>query len=217
MSVAAEDREGFAAFLLRMRAKGITRKDLIAAVESIPRRNFVPGQWQSAVWSDRMIPIPCGEAAEGIDIQVQVVNALALEPHHRVLEIGTGTGYTAALMSRLAARVVSIDRYRTLIEQARHRFETLGIRNVMLRQADAAKGLHGEGPFDRIVSWAAFDTLPRHFVDQLTSGGIMTAPIGPGDGKQELVRLTKVGSRFDREEIGAVRLQPLLPGVAVRI
>ncbi len=217
MSVTAEDREGFAAFLLRLRGKGITRKELVSAVEALPRRNFVSGQWQSAVWSDRMIPIGCGEAAEGLDLQVQVVNALALEPHHRVLEIGTGSGYTAALIARFAARVVSVDRYRTLIEQARHRLDSLGVNNVILRQADAAKGLQGEGPFDRIVSWVAFDALPRNFVDQLTSGGIMVAPIGPGDGEQMLARLTKVGSRFDREDIGTVRLQPLLPGMAAKI
>ena len=217
MSVAVEDREGFAAFLLRMRGRGITRKEFISAVESVPRRNFVSGQWHEAAWSDRMIPIACGEALEGLDLQAQIIHALALEPHHKVLEIGTGSGFTAALMSRLASRIVSVDRYKTLVDQARQRLDALAIGNVIVRQADAMKGLPGEGPFDRIIAWTAFDNLPRTFVDQLTSGGVMIAPIGPGDDVQALARLSKVGSRFDREDIGKVRLQPVLPGIASKI
>ncbi|MFN3549873.1 MAG: protein-L-isoaspartate(D-aspartate) O-methyltransferase [Mesorhizobium sp.] len=217
MSAVADEREGFAAFLLRMRGKGIVAKDLISAIEQVPRRNFIGAQWQSAVWSDRLVPIACGEVIEGIDLQAQVINALSLDPQHRVLEIGTGSGFTAAVMARLCARVVSIDRYRTLVEQARHRIDALGIGNVILRQADANGGMAGEGPFDRIVSWAAFESMPRSYVDQLASGGIMIAPIGPGDGEQAVARLTKVGSRFERHDIGKVRLQPLLPGLAARL
>lgn len=217
MNASAADREGFAAFLLRMRSVGIGGKPLIAAVESVPRRNFVSGLWQSAVWDDRMIPIECGETMEGVDLQARMIDALGIEDQNRVLEIGTGSGYTAALMSKLAARVISVDRYKTLIDLARHRYEVLGVTNVILRQGDAGKGLAGEGPFDRIISWAAFDSLPRSFVDQLSSGGVMIAPIGPGDGPQAIARLTKVGSRFDREDIGTVRLQPILSGVAAVI
>jgi protein-L-isoaspartate(D-aspartate) O-methyltransferase len=117
-------------------------------------------------------------------------------------------------MSRLAARVVTIDRYKTLTEQARQRFEALGIGNVIARQADGSNGLANEGPFDRIVAWAAFDSLPRFLLDQLSSGGVVIAPIGPEEGEQVLAKLTKVGSRFEREDIGIVRLQPILRSVA---
>jgi protein-L-isoaspartate(D-aspartate) O-methyltransferase len=146
-----------------------------------------------------------------------VIAALAIEPGNRVLEIGTGSGYTAAIMSRLAARVVTVDRYKTLIEQAKQRFEALGIGNVFARQADASNGLPNEGPFDRIVAWVAFDSLPRFLLDQLSSGGIVIAPIGPEEGEQVLAKLTKVGSRFEREDIGMVRLQPILRSVAAVI
>ena len=115
------------------------------------------------------------------------------------------------------ARVVTIDRYKTLIEQARQRFEALGIGNVIARQADGSNGLASEGPFDRIVVWAAFDSLPRFLLDQLSSGGIVIAPIGPEEGEQVLAKLTKVGSRFEREDIGRVRFQPILPGIAARL
>ena len=212
-----DDREGFAAFLLRLRGKGIVEKSLIAAFESTPRRGFVPNQWQSVAWAEGMIPIECGEALEGADLQAKIIGALAIEPGHRVLEVGTGSGYSAAVMARLAARVVTVERFKTLADQARQRFEALGIANVTVRQADGSNGQAGEGPFDRIVVWAAFETLPRGFVEQLSSGGVMIAPIGSGEGEQVLAKLTKLGSRFEREDIGIVRLQPIVPNLAAVI
>ncbi|HHZ10119.1 MAG TPA: protein-L-isoaspartate(D-aspartate) O-methyltransferase [Rhizobiales bacterium] len=214
---AAEDREGFAAFMLRLRATGMVTRELAAAFEATPRRAFLPGQWHSVAWSDRMIPIACGETIEGVDLQASVVRALDLQPGVRVLEIGTGSGYTAAVMSRLAGRVLTVERYKTLATQARAALEALGIQNVQVRHADGANGLPGEGPFDRIVVWAAFDNLPRAYVDQLSIGGVMIAPIGAAEAPQSLARLTKVGSRFEREDIGKVRLQPITPGVAAVI
>ncbi len=217
MNNGAEDREGFAAFLLRLRGNGIVTKDLVAAFEATPRRAFIPGQWQGLAWSDRMIPIECGEAIEGADLQAAVLQALDLQPGVRVLEVGTGTGFTAAVMARLSARIVTVERYKTLAELARQRFDNLGLTNAFIRQTDGGNGLPGEGPFDRIVVWTAFDTLPRPFVDQLSSGGVMIAPIGPGEGVQDVAKLTKVGSRFEREDIGKVRLQPIAKGVAASI
>lgn len=217
MNMVLDDREGFAAFLLRLRALGTPPRDLVAAMEATPRKTFVPAAWQSVAWSDRMVPIECGEALEGADLQAAVIAALQLEPGHRVLEVGTGSGFTAAVMARLAARVVTVDRYKTLAEQARQRFEALGITNAFARQADGSDGLPGEGPFDRIVVWAAFDALPRTFVDQLSTNGIMIAPIGPAEDVQLLAKLTKIGSRFEREDIARVRLQPVIKGVAAVI
>ena len=217
MNLPIDDREGFAAVLLRLRGRGTVPKALIAAFEATPRRGFLAPHFHQIAWSDRMLPIECGEAIEGADMQAAVIAALALEEGNRVLEIGTGSGYTAAVMSRLAARIVTVDRYKTLVEQARQRFEALGIGNVIVRQADGSGGLPAEGPFDRIVVWAAFDNLPRFLLDQLSSGGIVIAPIGPEEGEQVLAKLTKVGSRFEREEIGMVRLQPILRSVAAVI
>ncbi|TPK98095.1 protein-L-isoaspartate(D-aspartate) O-methyltransferase [Mesorhizobium sp. B2-4-12] len=214
MNHGIDDREGFAAFLLRLRGRGTVPKALIAAFEATPRRGFLAPHFHQIAWSDRMLPIECGEAIEGADMQAAVIAALAIEPSNRVLEIGTGSGYTAAVMSRLAARIVTIDRYKTLAEQAKQRFDALGISNAIARQADGSAGLPAEGPFDRIVAWAAFDSLPRFLLDQLSSGGIVIAPIGPEEGEQVLAKLTKVGSRFEREDIGLVRLQPILRSLA---
>jgi protein-L-isoaspartate(D-aspartate) O-methyltransferase len=217
MNTIVDEREGFAAFLLRLRGRGTAPKALIAAFEATPRRGFLSAQFHQIAWSDGMLPIECGEAIEGADLQAAVIAALHIEPGNRVLEVGTGSGYTAAVMSRLAARVITVDRYKTLIEQAKQRFEALAISNVIARQADGSNGLANEGPFDRIVVWAAFDSLPRFLLDQLSSGGIVIAPIGPEEGEQVLAKLTKVGSRFEREDIGMVRLLPILPSVAAVI
>jgi protein-L-isoaspartate(D-aspartate) O-methyltransferase len=217
MSGAYDEREAFAAFLLRMRQRGIGSKQLFAAIESTPRGNFVPGQWHDALWSESMLPIECGEAIEGIDLQAAVLATLDLAPGQRVLEIGGGSGFTGALLGRLSGRVLSVERYKTLAELARRRLEALGIENVVVRHADGSKPLASEGPFDRIVVWAAFDSHPRSFVEMLSTGGIMVAPVGPGDGEQVLTRLAKVGSRFERDDIGKVRLQPIVQGMAAAL
>lgn len=214
MTAEALDREGFAAFVLRLRGRGLTNKDILSAFEATPRRNFVPGQWQDYAWSDRQVPIPCGEALEGVDVQAVVLSALDLTNAARVLEIGTGTGYTAAVMGRMSGRVLTLERYKALVEQARVRLDALGVSNVIVRHADGANGVPAEGPFDRIVSWASFPSLPRGFVDQLASGGVMVAPVGAPDEPQMLVRLTKTGSRFEQQELGLVRLQPMAEGMA---
>lgn len=211
------ERERFAAFLLRMRSSNLNHRDLMAAVEATPRSSFVPPQWRVDAWSERSIPIECGEAIEGIDLQMRVISLLNLEPGSRVLEVGTGSGYTSAVMSRLSARVLTLDRFRTLCDAARQRHETLGISNILVRQADGTNGAAAEGPFDRIVIWAAYESLPRGFVEQLSSGGVMIAPIGPADGIQTLEKLTKTGSRFERENVANVRLLPIASGIAAAI
>ena len=163
MTAPAADREGFAAFLLRLRALGVTSKSLVAAFESVPRHAFMANRHAAIAWSDRMVPIGCGEAIQGVDTQALVLSQLAVEPSHRVLEIGTGTGYTAAVLARLAARVLTIERWKRLQEKAATRFQTLGLANVVAQYADGSHGAsHGDGPFDRIVVWGAFNTMPRH-------------------------------------------------------
>lgn len=217
MSKKGEGREGFAAYLLRMRSHGISDKRLLAAIETTPREDFIPGQWTSAAYSSRMIPIDCGEAIEGLDLQTQVFAMLDVQQNHRVLEIGTGSGFTAAVMARLGERVTTIDRYRTLCRKAMERFEALQLNNVITKHMDGSESLPGEGPFDRIVSWVAFEGLPRPYVELLSSGGIMMAPIGPGEGGQALAKLTKIGSRFERQDIASVRMQPAKPGLAAAL
>ncbi|TYR31010.1 protein-L-isoaspartate(D-aspartate) O-methyltransferase [Mesorhizobium microcysteis] len=211
------EREKFAGFLLRMRGAGLDRRDLIAAIEATPRTSFVPSQWRADAWSDRSVPIECGETIEGIDLQMQALAALDLQPGCRVLEIGTGSGYTAAVMARLSARVLTLDRYKTLVELARQRHEALGISNIIVRQADGTLGAPAEGPFDRIIVWASYEELPRSFVDQISTGGVMVAAVGPAEGTQVMEKLAKLGSRFERTPFAQVRFQPMASGVAAAI
>lgn len=213
----SDEREGFAAFMLRMRARGIDARALFSVMEAISRKSFIPPQWHDWAWSDRMVPIECGETLEGCDLHGAALAALEVGPDHRVLEIGTGSGYTAAVIGHLAKRVLTLERFRTLAEEARLRIEGLGLENVIVRQADGSAGAVADGPFDRIIVWAAFDALPREFVDQLSSNGIMIAPIGPAEEEQMLCKLVKTGSRFERIDLEPVRLQPLTKGMAEAI
>lgn len=207
------DREGLAAFLLRARAAGLNNSDLFSAIESVPRRGFVPMEFQDAAWGQRTVPIACGETLEGLDQQARILDQLRLAGRHRVFEIGTGSGYATAVIARMVSRVHTIERFRTLQRDALARFKALSLDNVTCLHGDGTTGL-ADGPFDRIIVWAAFAAPPRPFIDQLASGGEMLCAVGEEYSEQQLVRLTKVGSRFDMEELFAVRFQMLRPGLA---
>lgn len=208
MTMITTDREGFAAFLLRMRAKGVDDRPLMAAFEAVPRRDFIRAEFSDSVWSSRMVPLDCGETLEGVDIQATIIRELEVASGHLVFELGTGSGFTAAVLSKLAKRIYTIERFRTLQESAAARFKQLKIDNIISLHGDASKGCT-HGPFDRIVSWAAFEQVPRPFIELLASGGVMICPVGEADAEQDLVRLTKVGSRFEREDLLKIRTQPL--------
>lgn len=214
MPQSVNGKEGFAALCLRLRGRGITATDLLNAVEQTPRHIFTPAEHAASAWSTRTIPIECGAFMEGADLAAELVDALKLKPSHRVLEIGTGSGFTAAVMARQAERVLTIDRYKTLVTLAQERMDRLSLRNVVVRQADGSPGLQGEGTFDRIVVTAAFHTLPQIYAEQLVSGGMMIAPVIGGDGSARMVRLTKTGSRFERVELFDTPYQPIVPRVA---
>lgn len=214
MKSAMVEKEGFAALVLRLRSEGINDLDLLTAVEQTPRSLFVPPQYADQAYSSRSIPIECGAFMEGADLAVRLLAHLHVKPGQRVLEIGTGSGFMSAVLGRLSERVMSIDRYKTLITAAQRRLDNLGLRNVVLRQADGSHGLTGEGTFDRILSTAAFPTMPRFFAEQLVSGGVLLAPLMTGEESCIIVRLTKTGSRFDREDLFEVPYLPLVPKMA---
>ncbi|NKM29886.1 protein-L-isoaspartate(D-aspartate) O-methyltransferase [Rhizobium laguerreae] len=214
MTARLAEKEGFAALVLRLRAEGISDLDLLTAVEQTQRSLFVPPQFADDAYSSRTIPIECGSFLEGIDFAVRILHHLKLRPGQRVLEIGTGSGFTAAVMGRLAERVLSIDRYKTLTSAAQRRMESLGLRSVVIRQADGSAGMQGEGTFDRILVTAAFNAMPRFYTDQLVSGGSMIAPLMISENESRMVRLTKTGSRFEREELFEAPYLPIVPRLA---
>ncbi|EJB03009.1 protein-L-isoaspartate(D-aspartate) O-methyltransferase [Rhizobium leguminosarum] len=214
MTARLAEKEGFAALVLRLRAEGISDLDLLTAVEQTQRSLFVPPQFSDDAYSSRTIPIECGSFLEGIDFVVRILHHLKLKPGQRVLEIGTGSGFTAAVMGRMAERVLSIDRYKTLTSAAQRRMESLSLRNVIIRHADGSAGMQGEGTFDRILVTAAFNAMPRFYTDQLVSGGSMIAPLMISENECRMVRLTKTGSRFEREELFEAPYLPIVPRLA---
>lgn len=206
-------KEGFASFVLRMRARGLHDPRLFAAIEATPRQHFVNSAYQDYAYSNRVLPLPCGESIEGLDDQAHLLSALALEPGHRVLEIGTGSGYTSAVMARIAARVTTIERYKTLAEAARNQFQAHNIENIVCKHADGRSSSAG-GPYDRIIVWLASETIPRQYLDLLATHGVLIAAVGQGDEPQFMCRMAKVGSRFEQENLLTVRFQPFIEGVA---
>lgn len=203
------NREEFAALVMRLRAEGISNAALFNAIEQVPRALFVPPSFAHEAWSRFSIPIECGAFAEGVDLAARLVHLLNLHPDHRVLEIGTGSGYTASLMGKLCQRVLTVDRYRTLVEQAHLRFGKTGGGNIFSRQADGMNGLPGEGTFDRILVTAAFTAMPRMFTEQLVPGGEMLAPMILEDGRCMMIRFTKIGVRFERTDLFEAPYLPL--------
>jgi protein-L-isoaspartate(D-aspartate) O-methyltransferase len=213
MNPQGRDREDLAAFLLALRSRHVGGASLHQAVASVPRRLFVPESVEDA-YEDRSAPIACGETMPGALAAARLVAALELQPEHRVLEIGTGSGYVTALLARMAAHVSSFDRYRRLVETAGSRLKQVGVTNLSLFLEDGRDGFAGGAPYDRAIVHAAFPSVPRQFLEQLGVQAILVCAIGPGDGEQSLVRLRKVGSRFEREDLWPVRYQPLGFGTA---
>ncbi|MCF6370728.1 protein-L-isoaspartate(D-aspartate) O-methyltransferase [Rhizobium sp. TRM95001] len=217
MKAGMVEKEGFAALVLRLRAEGISDLDLLTAVEQTPRSLFAPASAAESAYSSRTIPIDCGAFMEGADLAVRLLSRLQVKPGHRVLEIGTGSGFTSAVLGRLAERVLTIDRYRTLVAGAQARLDKLSMRNVVVRQADGINGMPGEGTFDRILVTGAFTAMPRFYAEQLVSGGTMIAPLMLEDGTCLMVRLSKTGSRFEREDLFPVPYLPLVPHIAAAL
>ncbi len=201
-------------FLLGLRRRGISDQAVLRAMEEVPRERFVEPQSAERAYADQALPIACGQRISQPCVVAYMSEQLALRPLHRVLEVGTGSGYQAAVLSRLVREVISVERYRTLAEHARERLQALGYNNVEVVVGDGLAGVPERAPFDRIIVTAAADKVPQALVNQLTDGGIMVLPLRPHEKSQHLVKLTKSQTGLAREDLIAVRFVPLLPGRA---
>ncbi len=201
-------------FMLTLRRRGISDQAVLRAMDEVPREHFVgPADTESA-YTDHALPIACGQTISQPYVVAYMSEQLAVRPDHRVLEIGTGSGYQAAVLSRLAREVISIERYRTLADTARSRLKTLGYDNVEIVLGDGLVGMPERAPFDRIIVTAAAETIPEALVEQLGVDGVMILPLGPHSGPQELVKLTMTKQGPVRTNLIPVRFVPLLPGRA---
>ena len=202
-------------FQLALRRRGISDQAVLRAMDDVPREHFVAPGFVESAYADQALPIACGQTISQPFVVAYMTEQLDVEPQHRVLEVGTGSGYQAAILSRLAREVVSIERYRTLAEAARGRLKTLGYANVTVLVGDGMVGAPDLAPFDRIIVTAAAEEVPPALTAQLAEGGKMVLPVGPRHDAQYLVKLSKQPSgEFARENLIAVRFVPLLPGQA---
>jgi protein-L-isoaspartate(D-aspartate) O-methyltransferase len=205
-------------FLLTMRRRGIRDTRVLRALELVPRENFVEPEQIDLAYADQALPIECGQTISQPYVVAAMTEALEVSPQHKVLEIGAGSGYQAAILAHLAKEVVTIERYRTLADGARARLDLLGLDNVTVITGDGSAGVPERAPFDRIIVTAATPEVPPVLLDQLTEDGILVAPIGPTGGVQTLVRLKKQpGKGIIRKELMAVRFVPLVPGQAAAL
>jgi len=209
-----DDSVGRMQFLLGLRRRGIGDAAVLRAMDEVPREHFVETSFVDTAYADRALPIACGQTISQPYVVAYMTEQLGVEPDHRVLEVGTGSGYQAAVLSRLAREVVSVERYRTLAEAARGRLATLGYHNVEVRVGDGLAGVPERAPYDRIIVTAAAEAIPDALVAELADGGVMVLPVGPHAGPQQLIKLTKGEGGIKREDLIGVRFVPLLPGPA---
>src|SRR5439155_17767337 len=201
-------------FQLGLRRRGISDQAVLRTMEEVPRDMFVTAADREHAYRDSALGIACGQTISQPFVVAYMTEQLQLRKHHKVLEIGTGSGYQAAVLSRLCAHVLTIERYRTLADTARDRLEALGYFNIEVMYGDCFDVPPGAGDFDRIIVTAAMEQIPEKLQQRLEPGGILIAPVGPHHGTQTLVRVTRKDSGFERKELVDVRFVPALPGIA---
>ena len=201
-------------FQLNLRRRGISDQTVLRAMEEIPRDIFVSPADRGDAYRDSALAIACGQTISQPFVVAYMTEQLQLRRHHRVLEIGTGSGYQAAILSRLCREVLTIERYRTLADSARSRLEQLGCDNVEVMLGDGFDIPAGAGTFDRIMVTAAMEQIPEALTQRLEPDGVLIAPVGPHQGTQTLVRVIRTAAGMVRKELVEVRFVPALPGIA---
>ncbi len=204
-------------FILGLRSKGITDPRVLKAMEAIPREAFLEGPFQPRAYADTPLPIDCGQTISQPSVVAKMTQALEITPRCKVLEIGTGSGYQAAILAKLTRRVYTIERHRPLARLAAKRLAALDLGNVTVVTGDGSLGLPAQSPFDRILLTAASEDPPALLLKQLRVGGIMVLPVGQSDMVQTLIKIEKSDSGLEYTELGEVRFVPLLEGIAENI
>ncbi|NNK78544.1 MAG: protein-L-isoaspartate(D-aspartate) O-methyltransferase [Litoreibacter sp.] len=208
------DAERKMQFLYALRSKGVRSTRVLTAMEKVDRGAFITGHFADRAYEDMPLPIACGQTISQPSVVGMMTQALDVQPRDKVLEVGTGSGYQAAILSHLARRVYSIDRHARLTRPVRTLFEQLDITNVTILTGDGSHGLPEQAPFDRIIVTAAAEDPPGPLLAQLREGGIMVVPVGQSDAVQHLIKVTRTPDGFEYEELLPVRFVPLIEGVA---
>jgi protein-L-isoaspartate(D-aspartate) O-methyltransferase len=199
--------------MLSLRRHGVTDARVLGAFEQTPRELFVEPTFGNRAYADSALPISCGQTISQPSVVGIMTQALEVTPRCKVLEVGAGSGYQAAILARLARRVYAIERHRELALAARARIEKLGLANVTIRTGDGTRGWPEQAPFDRIIVSAAAEDAPSTLLEQLRAGGIMVLPVGQSDDVQQLIRVEKTPDGPSYRELTAVRFVPLVAGM----
>jgi protein-L-isoaspartate(D-aspartate) O-methyltransferase len=209
----SDEAERQMAFLYALRSRGVTDGRVLTAMEKIDRGLFVKGVFADRAYEDMPLPIACGQTISQPSIVGLMTQALEVRPRDKVLEIGTGSGYQAAILAQLARRVYTIDRHRRLVTEARTLFDRLGLVNITALTADGSRGYPEQAPFDRILVTAAAEDPPGPLLAQMRVGGIMVVPVGQSDTVQSLIKVTRTEAGYDYQELRPVRFVPLVEGL----
>ncbi len=201
-------------FVFRLRSAGVTDARVLSVMEQVPREVFMEGIFKDRAYEDVALPISCGQTISAPSVVGLMTQALAPTPRSKVLEIGTGSGYQAAVLSHLARRVYSLERHKDLARTAEAAFLSLGITNIVTLHKDGTEGLADQAPFDRILVTAAADDVPGPLIAQLADGGSLVMPVGPPDQTQTLIKVIKTPDGLDYKEFQDVRFVPLVEGLA---
>jgi protein-L-isoaspartate(D-aspartate) O-methyltransferase len=199
-------------FILSIRSKGVVDNNVLKALETVNREQFLKGLFAQRAYEDTPLPIDCGQTISQPSIVGLMTQALRVTNRDKILEIGTGSGYQTAILSRLARRIYSVERFKPLYEEARAIFRKLQLNNITSVWGDGSQGVVEQQPFDRIIVTAAAEDPPPTLLNQLKIGGIMVIPVGQSDDIQKLIRVERTENNFKYEDLCDVRFVPLLEG-----
>ena len=199
-------------FLFSLRKAGIVDKQVLDAMERVDRKNFINGVFSEKAYEDTPLPIACGQTISQPTVVGLMTQALQVTSRDKVLEVGTGSGYQAAILSLLARRVYTIERHSVLVSNANKVFQKLNMSNITTILSDGGHGLEQQAPFDRIIVTAASDDPPASLLSQLKTGGIMIIPVGQSDNMQNLIKIAKTDAGYEYQDLQPVRFVPLVAG-----
>ena len=195
----------------QLKRRGITEKMIIDAFLEVPREEFVSSEYAHLAYGDHPLPIEANQTISQPYIVALTIQAAGIGLRDKVLEVGGGSGYAAAVISRIAGKVIAIERQHDLVEVARERLKRLGYDNVEIVEGDGTKGCAEQAPFDAIVAAASGSHVPKAFIEQLAEGGSIVMPVGDPGWVQELVKVTKgPGGKLIQQNLGGVRFVPLI-------
>ncbi len=201
--------------IMALRRAGVTDTRVLAAIEKIPRELFVPDAFRDKVYENTALPIGCHQTLTAPVVVGLMTQALEIGERMRVLEIGTGSGYHAAVLAKLCRRVYTVERYRDLLLEAEQRFAKLGLGNITSRAGDGTLGWREQAPFERIIVTAAAHDVPPVLAEQLAQGGLMVVPVDHGPGDQRLLRVRRGECGLETEDLGEIRFVPLVAEAAL--